>query len=280
MILFGFRFYVWRSFPHCLRKLQHRICNGDRKKSHKRSTSKEKPFTKSSRGEYYTYCKRSRHTKDTCYKRYGKEKVLERMGGNKGLTQMWVNQTTSNKENGVECPSTSQLDQDIQAFSKEEIDRLLALLNSTSKPLGSCGLTMNGKSSFNISNSVPQSIWILDSRATDHMTSFPSHFTSYLKVPKRQLITVANGDHVPIAGSGNVQLHSSLILIQDWNCAVTFFRSHCVIQELTTGRTIGVAKEQGGLYYLQHTKIGNNTNKEELPSNQRVTSEIWAASQI
>ncbi|RDY02472.1 hypothetical protein CR513_14060, partial [Mucuna pruriens] len=210
-----------------------------RKGATKRSTSKEKPFTKSSRGEYCTYCKQSGHTKDTCYKRYGKEKVLERMGGNKGSTQMWVNQTTSNKENGVEHPSTLQLDQDIQAFSKEEMDRLRALLNSTSKPLGSCGLTMNGKSSFNISGSVPQSIWILDSGATDHMTPFPSHFTSYLKVPKRQLITIANGDHVPIVGSGNVQLHSSLSLHN----------------ELTTGRTIGVAKEQGGLYNLQHTKI-------------------------
>ncbi|RDX62076.1 hypothetical protein CR513_59633, partial [Mucuna pruriens] len=92
------------------------------------------------------------------------------------------------------------------------MDRFRALLNSTSKPLGSCGLTMNGKSSFNISRSVPQSIWILDSGETYHMTLFPSHFTSYLKVPKRKLITVANGDHVPIAGSGNVQLHSSLSL--------------------------------------------------------------------
>ena len=124
----------------------------------KRTTSKEKPFTKSSCGEYCTYCKQSGHTKDICYKRYGKEKVLERVTRNKVSTQMWVNQTTSNKENEVEHPSTSQFDQDIQAFSKEEMDRLRALLNSTSKSLGSYGLTMNGKSSFNISGSVPQSI--------------------------------------------------------------------------------------------------------------------------
>ncbi|RDY13383.1 hypothetical protein CR513_01714, partial [Mucuna pruriens] len=102
-----------------------------RKGATKRSTFEEKPFIKSSRGEYCTYCKRLGHTKDTCYKRYGKEKVLERMGGNKGSTQMWVNQTTSNKENEVEHPSTSQFDQDIQAFSKEEMDYLRAFLNST-----------------------------------------------------------------------------------------------------------------------------------------------------
>ncbi|RDX99827.1 hypothetical protein CR513_17069, partial [Mucuna pruriens] len=240
----------------------------------KRSTSEEKLFTKSSHGEYYTYCKRPGHTKDTCYKLYGKEKVLEQMGGNKGPTLMWANQTTFDKENLVEHPSTPQLDQDIQSFSKEEINHLRALLNSTSKPLGSCGLTMKGKSYFNISSSVPLSIWILDSRVTDHMTPFPPYFTSYLKVSKNQLIIVANGDHIPIVGSGIVQLQSSLSLhnvlhvpklannlisihrlIQDWNCS-----------KLTTRRTIGVAKGQGELYYLQHTKIDNNTNKEDLSS--------------
>ncbi|RDX93619.1 hypothetical protein CR513_24094, partial [Mucuna pruriens] len=87
------------------------------------------------------------------------------MGGNKCSTQMWVNQTTSDKENVVEYLSTSQLDHDTLVFSKEEMDRLRGLLNSTSKPLGSCGLTMN--------------------------------------VFKKQLMTVANGDHIPIAGSGN-----------------------------------------------------------------------------
>ncbi|RDY13215.1 hypothetical protein CR513_01894, partial [Mucuna pruriens] len=143
------------------------------------------------------------------------------MGGNKSPTQMWVNQTTSNEENVVEHPSTLQLDQDIQAFSKEEMDRLRALLISTSKPLGSYALTM--------------------------------------KVSKKQLITAANENLVPIVGSRNVQLKSSLSLhnvlhvpklannlisidrlIQDWNCAVTFFRSHCVVQDLTMGRMIEV----------------------------------------
>ncbi|RDX68041.1 Copia protein, partial [Mucuna pruriens] len=60
---------------------------------------------------------------------------------------------------------------------------------------------------------------------------------------------------------------------------MTFFHSHCVNQEITTGRTIGVFKKQDGLYYLQHTKIGNNTNMEELPSSQRATLETWVASQ-
>ncbi|RDX79061.1 hypothetical protein CR513_40562, partial [Mucuna pruriens] len=147
------------------------------------------------------------------------------MSGNKGPTLMW----------------------DIRAFSKEEIDCFRTLLNSTSKPLGLCVLTMKDKSSFNISGSVPLNIWILDSKATDHMTLFPSYFTSYFKVFKNQLITIANGDHFSIVRFDNVQLQSSVSLhnvfhvpklannlisihrlIQDWNCEAIFFRSHCV----------------------------------------------------
>ncbi|RDX70727.1 hypothetical protein CR513_50003, partial [Mucuna pruriens] len=106
-----------------------------------------KDFTKGSTSEGKSSTKR--HTKDTCYKLYGKEKVLERMSGNKGQTQMW---------NVVDHLSILQLDQDIQAFSKEEMDCLGVFLNSTSKPLGSCVSTMKNKSFFNISGSVPQSI--------------------------------------------------------------------------------------------------------------------------
>ncbi|RDX74981.1 putative mitochondrial protein, partial [Mucuna pruriens] len=109
----------------------------------------KKTLTKSSRGEYYTYCTQLEHIKDTCYKLYGKENVLEQVDRNKGLIQMWVNQSTFDKEN-----------------------------------------------------------------------------------------------------------------------------------ELTIGRTIEVAKEQGGLYYLQHTKIDKNTNKEDDVQVQEVTKLTLILEQI
>ncbi|RDX96401.1 hypothetical protein CR513_20943, partial [Mucuna pruriens] len=84
-----------------------------RKSPTKRSISEGKSFTKSSREKYCMYYKRPGHIKDVYYKLYGKEKVLKQIGENKGSTQMWVNQTTSDKENVVEHPSTSQPDQDI-----------------------------------------------------------------------------------------------------------------------------------------------------------------------
>ncbi|RDX88400.1 hypothetical protein CR513_30014, partial [Mucuna pruriens] len=153
-------------------------------------------------------------------------------------------------------------DQDIPRIPATSVMERRKFLNEweTSRPLGSCGLTMNGKGSFNISGLVPQSIWILDSGATYHMTPFPSYFTSYLKVSKKQLIIVVNGDHVPIAGFGNVQLHSSLSLhnvlhvtklannlVVPQNCPGQSLRhiskGPTMTHELTMGRTIGVAKD-------------------------------------
>nr|KYP71539.1 hypothetical protein KK1_010802 [Cajanus cajan] len=139
---------------------------------------------------------------------------------------------------------------------------------------------MKGKSSFNNSSSVPQSMWVLDSGATDH--SIPTHFTTYIRASDKQLITVAYGDHVPIVGLGNIQLQSSLSLhnilhvpklannlisrhrlTQDLNCSVIFFHSHCIFQNLASRKTILIAKEQDELYFLQH-EIDDNIRRKKM----------------
>ncbi|RDY01029.1 hypothetical protein CR513_15707, partial [Mucuna pruriens] len=45
-------------------------------------------------------------------------------------------------------------------------------------------------------------------------------------------------------------------LVQDLNCAVTCYHSHCAFQEM-----ILIAKEQGGLYFLQHKTIDDRNRK-------------------
>ncbi|RDY06106.1 hypothetical protein CR513_09955, partial [Mucuna pruriens] len=178
------------------------------------------------------------------------------MGESKGPIQMWVNQMTSNKENVVEHLLASQLDQDIQVFSKEEVDCLRVLLNSTNEPLDSCALTMQSKSYFNIFGLVPQNIKILDFRTTDHMTCFLYILHHILKYPKSNSLLLL------------MEIMFFLLDLAMPNF-ITFFRFHCVVQDLTIGRMIRVAKEQD-----------NNTNKEDLPSNQRPILETWVVSQI
>ncbi|KAL2320148.1 hypothetical protein Fmac_029117 [Flemingia macrophylla] len=265
------------------------------------SSSFGKPPTKANRDDRWcSYCRKTGHTKDTCFRLHGKERVLERIGGFKGITQRRANQALSDSES-VEDPPIPHPAKEVPALSQAELERLRALMDSLSKTSSSCSLTMTGKSSsflsFNASGT--ENIWIIDSGATDHMTPHPSYFSSYTTSSGNQHITVANGSHTPVLGCGNIQLQPSLHLknvlhvpklsnnlmsihkvTQDLNCAVTFFHSHCVFQDLATGRTIGIAKEQGGLYYLQHEGNKGCTRQKALTSNHQPTSESWSSSQI
>ncbi|RDX62013.1 hypothetical protein CR513_59699, partial [Mucuna pruriens] len=86
-------------------------------------------------------------------------------------------------------------------------------------------------------------------RALLNLTSNPLGSCALtMKAFKRQLITTVNRYHVPIVGFDNVQLQSSL---SPHNFFVLIV-----------------------LYYLQHIKIGHNTNKGELPSNQQFSKII------
>ena len=46
-------------------------------------------------------------------------------------------------------------------------------------------------------------------------------------------------------------------LSKDSNCCVTFFNSHCEFQDWNTGKMIGNARMQDGLYYLDEKVFKN-----------------------
>jgi len=131
------------------------------------------------------------------------------------------------------------------------------------------------------------------------MTPHSSYFSSYTFLTGNQHIIVANGSHTPVTGCGNIQLQFFLHLnnvlcvlklfnnlfsihkiTQDLNNDVTFFHSHCVFQDLVKGRTIGITKELGELYYLQHEDNKECTKQKVLTSNHQTSSEPWSSSQI
>lgn len=102
------------------------------------------------------------------------------MGGNKGTSQKWASNTTSDYEETNQARAPPQPDHDIKAY-KEKLDPLRTIIKSMSKSSTSCTMSIRDKSSLNMVVHVSQGVWILDSRTIDHMIPFPMRSTYMLK---------------------------------------------------------------------------------------------------
>ena len=110
--------------------------------------------------------------------------------------------------------------------------------------------------------------WIIDSGASDHMTSQSNLFSSYIPCISPDKVKIIDGTFLPVSEKGLVHTTPSLSLsfvlqvlsfaanllsisriTRDLNCSVTFFPS-CVFQDLQTRTTIGSGRETNGLYFL------------------------------
>ncbi|KAH0686950.1 hypothetical protein KY284_017503 [Solanum tuberosum] len=166
---------------------------------------------------------------------------------------------------------------------------------------GSCSLTFTGISySFitNVSDKLSPT-WVVDSGATDHMTSLSHLFISYSPCPSYKKITIADGSVITVVGQGDISLGKSLILkdvlhipklsanlisiqklTKDSKCQVTFFPSYCLFQEQNTKEMIGRASEKGGLYcldfhngeYISKNSLSSSFLSESIMSNKE---KVW-----
>ena len=110
--------------------------------------------------------------------------------------------------------------------------------------------------------------WIIDSGATDHVTSLVELLD--LKIlPKTTTISLPDGGqaHIESIGSLHVTAHIKLDnvlkvpqfqvnllsvskLMRALQCIVMFFSDFCVVQDATKRKLIGLGKQHNGLYYL------------------------------
>jgi hypothetical protein len=110
--------------------------------------------------------------------------------------------------------------------------------------------------------------WIIDTRATNHMISCSSIFTSITVVVSSH-VKLPNGSIAIVTHIGTVTLLENLTLIgvlcvyfftfnlistskfiKNLRCCLIFLARFCFIQSLYHWRMIGVAKEETGLFYL------------------------------
>ncbi|RVW24203.1 hypothetical protein CK203_087023 [Vitis vinifera] len=111
--------------------------------------------------------------------------------------------------------------------------------------------------------------WILDSGASDHISSNKDLFSSITTTSALPTVTLANGSQTVAKGFGfahplpSLPLHSVLYapecpfnlisiskITRTLNCSITFSDKFVTLQDRSTGKTIGIGRESQGLYHL------------------------------
>ena len=131
----------------------------------------------------WSFCKKSKHTRETFFKLHGKEVVLNKVSGFRNLQSR--NQAQAYNINKEEETITEKVDpvasSNLSQLNVDEISKLKSFLKTIQD--GTCSLAQAGTcfhcESFTVSNTIRNDLWILDSGATDHISYNLNVFESY-----------------------------------------------------------------------------------------------------
>ena len=269
-----------------------------------KKTNKGK-FVKTQQGtKTCSFCGKSGHTVETCFRKHGFPPNFKKGQG-----------SAANAVSSDDCDEEDEVSheeaQPSSGFSltKEQYQGLLALLqqaqavpasvpqNSTnnqphitnqvsSKPVSNTSISGNH---FIFSLRSHSNSWILDTGATDHICCSLNLFTTYTSISPIQ-VRLPNGSHTCSSLAGSVCLSDDLVLhgvlylpsfsfnlisvtklTSSLHCQLVFTDCACEIQDLSSSKMIGYAKVEHGLYVLEGPGIS------PLPSasiNSAATSNI------
>jgi len=96
-------------------------------------------------------------------------------------------------------PSTT----DIGGLSKDKVKalrRLISRLDTPATTASSSALTGNVATTLNASATPSDDSWVIDSGASDHMTSMSPLFPSYNPCSSRDKVRIADGSLSPVSG--------------------------------------------------------------------------------
>ncbi|KAA0037322.1 reverse transcriptase [Cucumis melo var. makuwa] len=185
------------------------------------------------------YCKKQRHTKDQCWKLHGRPPR-----GNK---------RSSNQQQNLRCTDvreTANTSQPIGPTASQTSSPTLSVIaqSGMSQSLGL--ISVNGTN-----------LWILDSRATDHLIGFSEHFVTYTPCAGNEKNRIVDGSLAPIAGKGQIVLYDGFSLhnvlhvpklsynllsiskiTRELHCKATFLPESICFKDFNSGRTIGTAR--------------------------------------
>ena len=141
-----------------------------------------------------------RHSRETCWKIHGKPmnwKPMERKNNKLG------NQSNRN----IVVAITAEM----ASLSREQMEQFLQLLKSNPPATTPIGLLAQINSVFSITtcSSAP---WILDSSASDHITSISNWFQTYVLCPGNKKVQIADGSLSPIVGKDSISISENIVL--------------------------------------------------------------------
>lgn len=178
---------------------------------------------------------------------------------------------------------------------KKIAGKAMATPTQESQPTANVAHSGNVGKAHVFSATSKNSTWIIDTGASDHMTSDCGHLQS-ISPSSQTIISTANGSTSPITCVGSVILSENITLDNvivvpslECNllsvsqitsflaCTVTFWPSYCVFQDIVTRKILGYGIRQGKLYYLDLTEGGgakfNQAN--QVSSEDRARTIIW-----
>lgn len=243
-----------------------------------------------------SYCNKPDHTAERCYRKHGFPPNFQFTRNNRRIAANVQTELDPSKQFAhvepkpfTETPPANVADTStIPGLTNVQCSQLLTLLqqhhvsdpNSTSHFTASANfagilsLFSSNRPKCSVSNcllcKVDKNSWILDSRATDHMTSHSSllHNIKSLLIP--YLVTMPNGYKVKVTCVGDLTLsnnttlsHVLLVpsfqynliyvhkLVSQLKCLLIFSSFACFIQGLSMKRPLEFGKFQHGLYILQ-----------------------------
>ncbi|GJW84599.1 cysteine-rich receptor-like protein kinase 8 [Tanacetum coccineum] len=139
--------------------------------------------------------------------------------------------------------------------------------------------------------------WILDTGASDHMTSHSKAILNAKILKILPKITLSNGQSCDITQIGQVKLNNRILLkdvlcvssfkfsslfvpklTKDNNCVAIFFPYLCVLQDLTTRKVLGLGKKIFGLYHLLNVHMDSVDGKIREMVDSHMFSSLFSCS--
>ncbi|RVW70672.1 Retrovirus-related Pol polyprotein from transposon RE1 [Vitis vinifera] len=206
-----------------------------------------------------SYCDRDHHVRETCWKLNGYPPEHPKQASNRsnhGSTHFKRNNSHQSSANNVkERPVMQEVPSMTNGLSDLQIQQILSIMQGKGTTQ-STNPKANAAASGLLQTLLHLHRLIIDSGATDHITSSPTLLVNNSKNTFLPPVAMPSGEQAPITSIGNLPLNSAATLKNV--LGVPSFK------DLTTRTTIGLGEQRDELYYL--VALASEKPKTQTPS--------------